>query len=182
MGLTYAYSFRADGKVKAAALESFLTSVEADAQKMGFNPTLVFTATFTTPEQRDFARRIHVLLPVQDEKLQGVVLLAKDQTVDFDQVAGRCRVLPEQAVVLVVTDERQNETVFGFARYPKTLNDVNGRPLLEIPAGGHWRFSDFIKSSDPRYRTIVQRFANAGYVEAVTDDFAAAGNETKDRP
>ena len=180
MGLTYSFTFSADASVTAAELERFLKSVEADAKRMGFDPTLVFRATFATPEQREFARRIHVLLPVEDAKLQGVVLLGKDQAVNFDPEAGRCRVLPEQAVVLVVTDERQNETVFGFARYPKTLNDANGRPLVTIPVCERWYFSDFIKSSDPRYRKIVKRFSDAGYVEAVTDDFNPPAIITKE--
>lgn len=120
MGLTYSFTFSAAASVTAAELERFLTSVEADAKCLGFDPTLVFRATFATPEQREFARRIHVLLPVEDAKLQGVVLLGKDQAVNFDPEAGRCRVLPEEAVLLAVTDERQNETVIGFARYPKS--------------------------------------------------------------
>jgi len=56
-------------------------------------------ATFQFAVQRQFARRIHVLLPVEDKKLPGVVLLRKGQAVDFDPVAGRCRVLPKEAGV-----------------------------------------------------------------------------------
>jgi hypothetical protein len=169
MGLTYSFTFSAAANLAAAELERFLKSVEADAKKMGFGPTLVFGATFKTPEQQDFARRIRV------------VLLRKGQAVDFDAVAGRCRVLPKEAVVLVVTDERQNETVFGFARYPKALKDANGRPLLTLPFGERWHFSDFIKSPDPRLRSIVKRFADAGYVEAETDDFNPAKPLTQEQ-
>lgn len=181
MGLSYSFTFTAAAARSAADLEHFLKSVEADAKKMGFEPTHVFVATFQTPEQRQFARRIHVLLPVQDEELQGVVLLPEDKVVNFDPEIGRCRLLPEMAVLLVVTDEHQCETVFGFARYPETLDDVNGHPLVTIPVGGRWHFSDFIQSPDPRYRKIVKRFADAGYVESVKDDFNPTKTLTKEQ-
>ena len=173
MGLTYAFTFHASANVTAAELQDFLKSVEADAQRMGFSPTLVFTATFTTPEQREFARRIHISLPMRDEKLERDALPCGEQVLDFDAKAGRCRLLPVQAEVLVVTDEYQNETVFAFARYPEVLKDINRRPLLKILVGGEWHFSNFIQSPDPRYRQIVKRFADAGYVKAVSDDFAS---------
>jgi hypothetical protein len=179
MGLNYAFTLRANGSVPTAELQAFLESVEEDAVELGFDPTMVFTATFSTPEERRFARRIHTLYPVSAEKLEGVVLPSPDQVLDFDPNAGRCRVLPELAVALVVTNEHQNETAFAFARYPENLNDANGRPMLELPVGGRWHFSDFIQSPDPRYRTLVKRFADAGYLEAVQDDFYPAKPMTK---
>lgn len=171
MGLTYSFTFSAAAARSAAELETFLKSVEDDARGLGFDPTLVFRATFSTPEQMEFARRIHVLVPVEDEKLQGVVLLGENQALDFDPVAGRCRVLPLEAVLLAVTDEHKTETVLGFARYPQTLDDANGRPLLPIPTGERWFFSDALKTPDPRIRTLVQRFADAGYLQSAADDF-----------
>lgn len=48
MGLTYSFTFKAAASVSAAKLERFLKSVEADAKQMGFDPTLVFRATFAT--------------------------------------------------------------------------------------------------------------------------------------
>lgn len=171
MGLTYTFTFTASASVTGAKLRGFLKSVEADAQKMGFEPTIVFTATFSTPEQREFARRIHVLLPVQDSKLEGDIRLSQEQVVDFIPSAGRCRVVPERAEVLVITDERGRETVFGFARYPEVLKDTDGRPLVQIPEGRGWIFSNFVQSSDPRYRDIVKRFSEAGYLRSENDDY-----------
>jgi hypothetical protein len=51
MGLTYSFTFSAAASVTAAELERFLKSVEADAKRMGFGPTLVLGATFKTSEQ-----------------------------------------------------------------------------------------------------------------------------------
>jgi len=56
MGLSYFYSFSAPATKTAAELEGFLRTVEKDAVKMGFNPTLVFNAPFDTKERWEFAR------------------------------------------------------------------------------------------------------------------------------
>ena len=88
MGLTYSFTFSAAAR-SAAEREAFLRSVDAEAKRMGFDPTLVFRAKFETSEEKEFARRIRVLMPVEDEKLQGVVLLDDDQVLDLDPVAGR---------------------------------------------------------------------------------------------
>ena len=69
-------------------------------------------------------------------------------------------------------DSESEKAAFGFARYPETLNDSGGNPLLKIPVAGRWHFSGVIKSPDPRYRQIVKRFAAAGYLEAESDHFA----------
>lgn len=156
----------------AAELEKFLKSVESDAQAMDFKPTQLFQATFDTKERRNFARQIRTMYRMTDDRLKGVVIPAENQVWRHDTISGDCWILPELAVVLVVTDERQMETVFAFARYSETLNDMNGRSLLKIPVGSRWYFSDFIKTPDPRYRKIVNRFAEAGYVESVSDDFS----------
>ncbi len=71
--------------------------------------------------------------------------------------------------------------MFAFARYPKALTDLNGRVLLEIPVGGRWHFEDFIQSPDPRFRKIIKRFADAGYVESVRDDFYPDPKITKEQ-
>jgi hypothetical protein len=55
------------------------------------------------------------------------------------------------------------------------LPGANGRPLLKLPVGGRWHFSDSIESPDPRYRKIVKRFADAAYLEAESDDFVQPG-------
>lgn len=172
MGLTFRFTFTAPATKTAAELEQFLKTVETDAQVMGLKPTTVLRATFGTKEQKDLARRIRMTHKLSDDRLKGLVLPSEEQVSKFDSNSGDCWVLPEQAVVLVVTNEKHHETVFGFAVYPTTLNDINNRPLLGIPVGGRWYFSDFVQTPDPRYRKIVNRFAEAGYVESVSDGFA----------
>lgn len=109
---------------------------------------------------------------LEDERLQGVVLPVPEQVWDFSPNLGHCRLAPERAVVLVVTDAQGCETVFGFARYPATLRDINGRNIMETPIGDRWFFRDFVDSPDPRLRAIVKLFAEAGYLEAEKDEFA----------
>ena len=172
MGLTYRFTFTAPATTPAAELERFLKSVETDAQALGFRPTIVFNATFDNRERREFARRVGTMYRLSDDRLKGVVLPSEKQAWRFDSNSGDCWILPEQAVVLVVTDEHQRETAFAFALYPKTLDDINGRPLLNIPVGGRWYFTEFVQTPDPRYRQIVERFSAAGYVESSEDDFS----------
>lgn len=172
MGLSYHFTLSAPASVSAEDLLAFLKSVEADAKQMGFRPTMVLNAVFDTPERREFARRVVRGVHVEDERLKGVVLPAQEQVWDFSGNLGHCRLAPERAVILVVTDERGSEAVFGFARYPETLRDINGRALLKTAVGNRWFFRDFVDSPDPRYRQIVKRFADAGYVEGEKDEFA----------
>jgi hypothetical protein len=172
MGLTFRFTLTAPATTTAAELEKFLKSVESEAQAMGFKPTQLFRASFDTKERKEFARRIHTTYLLTDERLTGVVLPSEKQAWRHDANSGDCWILPEQAVVLVVTDERQVEVVFAFALYSETLNDINGRPLVTIPVGGRWYFSDFTQTPDPRYRKLVNRFAEAGFLESAKDDFA----------
>jgi len=116
MSLSYYFTFSAPAKATADELLEFLKSVESEAQKMGFKPTLVLEAVFDTPERREFARRVVRAIHIEDEGLQGVVLPVPEQVRDFSPNTGHCRLEPERAVILVVTDERGRETVFGFAR------------------------------------------------------------------
>jgi hypothetical protein len=48
IGLSYHYTFSAPKSVTPAELEQFVKKVEAEAKKMGFKPTTVFNAVFTT--------------------------------------------------------------------------------------------------------------------------------------
>jgi hypothetical protein len=173
MGLSYKFTFTAPATTTAADLEKFLKTVESDARAMGFKPTELFQATFDTKERRDFARRIRTMYRMTDDRLKGVVIPAENQVWKHNSNFGDCWIVPELAVVLVLTDERQMETVFGFARYPETLNDFNGRPILEIPVGGRWYFSDFVQTPDVRYRKIIERFEAAGFLESAKDDFVS---------
>ncbi len=174
MALSYHFTFSAPATVSAGELAAFLKSVEQDAKKMGFHPTMVLNAAFDTAERREFARRVVRGVHLEDERLKGVVLPDEEQVWDFSPSLGHCRLVPERAVILVATDERGCEAVFGFARYPETLRDINGRALLNTSVGGRWFYRDFVDSPDARFRKIVKRFADAGYVEAERDEFVAA--------
>jgi hypothetical protein len=174
MGLSYYFTLAAAASVTAEKLVTFLKSVEADAREMGFHPTMILNAAFDTPERREFARRVVRGLHIEDERLKGVELPNEQKVWDFSSTLGHCRLAPERAVILVLTDERGCETVFGFARYPETLRDINGRELLKTRVGDRWYLRDFVDSPDERFRQIVKRFAAAGYVEMEKDEFVAA--------
>ena len=104
MSLSYHFTLAAPATASAADLEAFLRTVEADAKKMGFEPTLVLDAVFDTPERREFARRVVRGVHIEDERLKGVVLPRQKQVWDFSPTLGHCRLAPERAVILVVTD------------------------------------------------------------------------------
>jgi len=171
MGHSYHYKFSAPKTVTAKELERFIRKVETAAKKMGFNPTTVFNASFTTEQEKQFARRLTTGLHVEDERLKGVTLLDESKVWNYDRINGSCRVIPEKGVMLVVTDERGCETVFGFLYYPDSLTDSNGKELASLPSKGDWIFRDFVDSPDPRYRKIVSMFAEVGYLESEKDEF-----------
>jgi hypothetical protein len=100
-----------------------------------------------------------------------VVLLRDGQVWNHDAVAGSCRVIPKRGVVLVVTDAQKRETVFGFFQFPAALKDLNGKDLVTTHQGDRWTFQNFVNSPDPRFRQIVKRFAEAGYLDAERDEF-----------
>lgn len=172
MGLSYHFKIAAPAERTAPELERFLKSVEAEAKKMGFEPTLVLDACFDSKARRDFARRLTNGFFLESEKLKGVVVLAEGQTWGHDPIAGSCRVIPERAVVLVLTDEHKCETVFGFFRYPQVIMDINNREIVKTGASHEWVCRDFVDSPDPRFRRIVKLFADAGFVESERDEFA----------
>ena len=169
MGLSYYYTFSAPANVSPEELITFLKSVEIDAKKMGFRPTMVLNAVFDSQQRREFARRVVSGVSITDERLKGAVLCAPHW--DFNPVLGFCRLAPQRAVILIVTDEQGCETVFGFARYPEELRDVNGRVLLTTPVGNRWFFRGWVKSPDPRYRKIVKRFVEKGCMEEARDEY-----------
>lgn len=173
MGLSYHYKFSAPKTVAEAELESFVKKVEAEAKKMGFNPTTVVNAAFTTAEEKTFARRLTTGLHLEDERLKGVTLLDESKVWSLDRINGSCRVIPEKGVILVITDERGCETVFGFLFFPDSLTDMNGKELATLPSKGRWIFRDFVDGPDSRYRKIVGMFAKAGYLESEMDEFAS---------
>ena len=173
MGLSYHFTFKAPATKTAAELETFLKSVEGDAKKMGFEPTLVVDASFDTPKRLEFARQLTTGLHLESEKLKGVVVLREGQVWQHDPVYGDCRVIPERGVVLVVSDKQGCETIFGFFKYPAALKDLNERDVVATGIGDRWMFRDFVDSPDARLRKIVRRFSEVGFVEAEKDEFAS---------
>ncbi len=172
MSLSYHFNFSAPTTVAADDLLRFLKSVETEAQQMGFQPTTVLDALFDSPERQEFARRLTTGHWLESEKLRGVVVLRDGQVWSHDPVQGSCRVIPERGVLLVVTDEHKCETLFGFFLYPAALIDLNGREVVSTGIRNRWVFRNFVDSPDGRFRKIVKRFADAGYVELEKDEFA----------
>jgi hypothetical protein len=172
MGLSFHFTFSAPVTKTAAELESFLKTVDAEARRLGFKTTLVLNAPFDNHERRKFARRLTTGQRIESERLKGVVVVKEEQVFSHDPVHGECRLIPEQGVILAVTDERKREIVFGFLRYPKTLKGADGKKILDTKVGGDWRYADFVDSPDPRYRTIVQMFAEAGFLKESIDEYA----------
>jgi hypothetical protein len=121
MSLSYHFTFSAPSASKGLELLTFLKSVEQDSKKMGFAPTMVLDASFDTPERREFAKRVVPGFHIEDDRLKGVVLPAKEQMWDFSPTLGHGRLAPDRAIVLIVTDEKGSESVFGFARYPVSV-------------------------------------------------------------
>jgi hypothetical protein len=171
MSLSYYYTFGASKTISAAELKKFLKAVEKKAQDLGFNPTFVLNGPFVTDEQKQFIRRITSGLLVSDPRLKGVTLLDESKVWNYNREMGECRVIPEHGVLLVVTDERKCETVFGFFSYPDELTDINQKVLAVMPHKGHWFLRDFVNSPDSRYRKIVKMFDDAGFVKQERDEY-----------
>lgn len=173
MALSYYYTFSAPKSHSASKLESFLRTVDHQAKRIGFDPTIVINAVFSSPEQRQFARRITGGLLVTDSRLRGITLVDTSQIWDYDPRRGECRIIPEKGVLLIITDEKGCETVFGFLWYPDVLLDANGKELATSPQNDRWFFQDFVDTPDRRYRDLVKMFAAAGYLESEKDEYAA---------
>lgn len=171
MGLTYHFQFVAPATVESTDLADFLLGVEYEAKAAGFDPTIVVNAPFDTVEQRQFARRLTTGIAVEGEKLKGVGLSKHQFVIAHDPSTGCCRIGPAHGVLLVVTNERGVEVVFGFFRYPAVIKDDSGTELMPMPTGAEWTFSEFLKSPDPRYRGIIRLFKDAGYLALEHDDY-----------
>jgi hypothetical protein len=173
MGLSYYYTLAAPATASAEELTAFLKRVEKEAQRMGFEPTVVLNAAFDTPERRRFVRRLTTGFPIEDERLKGVALPAEAAVWEHDPREGTCHLLPTNGVVLVVTDEQGCETLFGFFQYADAVKDIHGRTLAETGLAGGWHLSQFVDSPDLRFREIVRLFAEGGFVESEKDEFRA---------
>ena len=124
MGLTYHFKFRAAASKQPEELVSFLRSVEEEARELGFAPTTVLDAVFDTTERKQFSRRLTPGLRVEDPRLKGADLPDDSRVWHLSTAEGTCRVPPSSGVVLVVTNERGQETVMGFLRFPERIEDT----------------------------------------------------------
>jgi hypothetical protein len=176
MALSFYFKFCAPASKTPEDLELFFKKLEKEAQRLAFDPTLVVNAKFDTRERRDFARRLTTGLFLENESLKGVVLPSKEQIFSHDPVNGGCRIIPEQGVFLVVTNEQREEIVFGLLRYPEFLTDQNGKKIAATGAGKDWRFEDFVDSPDPRYRVLVKKIAEAGFLKEAVDEYSTGEN------
>lgn len=171
MALSYYFSITAAANTPDSTLEQFLKRMEVSARTMGFNPTLVLNAIFDTTERRTFARRLTSGYPLQDLKLAGVVPPAEGQIWNHDPVVGSCRVIPEQAVVLILTDQSGAEVNLGFFRFPHDILDAFGKRITTTGLHGQWIQRDFIDTTDPRYRNLIRMFADSGFLESEKDEY-----------
>ena len=171
MGLSYHFTFSAPAATKPEDLLKFLKDVERKAKKLGFAQTMVLNAPFDTPERKQFARRLTTGYPVEDERLKGLAMPTEGVLWHHGPGGGTARAIPESGVVLLLIDEHGAESVFGFLRYPDEIKDMNGKVIASTGLGGRWFSRDFVASPDPRYRQIVKRFKEAGYVEEEEDEF-----------
>jgi len=172
MGVSFFYEFTAPAATPASELETFLRDVEREAKALGFEPTTVLNVPFNTPSRREFANRLGGNFTLQDERLKGVAIPAPGQLCKHDPESGESRLFPQHGVVLIVTDERGCETCFGFFKIPEHILDIHGASLADTGLEGRWWFRDFVSSPDRRYRTIVAKFQDRGFLRSVNDDYA----------
>ncbi len=142
---------------------------------MGFGPTMVLNGAFDTSEKKRFARRLTTGFFVKDQRLCGAKLKKPDSIWHLNADEGSCSVIPCEGVVLILTNEEGDETVFGFLRYPDLVCGINGEVLAETRLGRSWHFRNFLKSRDGRYREIVRLFMEQGYLEEESDEYSKEG-------
>jgi len=135
MSLSYYYELCAGTNVSARELEQFLQEVRGRELALGFAQVVVLNVPFDKAERRKFSCRRGASLTLKDDRLKGVALPTPEIVRDHDPFSRECRIFPEHGVVLVVTDEQQCETCFGFFRFPEYAEDVNERILAESPLG-----------------------------------------------
>ena len=111
-------------------------------------------ASFDTQERREFARRLVTGFPVEDERLKGVALPASGMVWNHDQQHGAARNIPSKAVVLILTDDRKCETIFGFFKYPEDVLDIHGKTLAKTGLKNRWISRDFVDSPAPRFNKL----------------------------
>lgn len=169
MGLTYHYKLEAPADTPAHRLEEFLRTVEIKAKD--FPQTLVLNAVFNSRERQVFARRLVTGYHVADERLKKAALPLRTPVWDHGPSQGTARLIPAAGVFLIVGDEQGCETFFGFFRYPELVKDAKDQIVAEAGLRQKWIFEDWVKTPDPRFRTIVKEFSAAGYVVEEHDDY-----------
>jgi hypothetical protein len=82
--------------------------------------------------------------------------------------------MPKRAVLLIVAPGQPQAAGFGFLQFPTVLLDLNGREVMKTGMSNRWGLQSFVDSPDKRYRKIVRRFGEAGYLELEKDEFATS--------
>ena len=166
------YQFRAPAETPAAELESFLRRVESEAQRLGFGPTAVINVQFDTAERAMVARRLAGALWLERERLHCPEPLDLTRYLTKD---GLTLPPPLGGVLLIVANESGDEACFGFMRYPESIQTGDGSVVVESGLGRSWFFENFVQTPDPRYRSLVQMFVEAGFAAKIHDDLPLVG-------
>jgi hypothetical protein len=87
MGLTYRFKVRAPGTTGAKELEAFLKTVETEAKRLGFGPTMVLKTKSDSAERQAFTRRLTHRLRISGEQFKAVEL-DDDRVWDRDSESG----------------------------------------------------------------------------------------------
>ncbi len=174
MSLNYHYEFRAPEATPVAELKSFLAKVGEHALELGFSNAVTIDCVFRSVDQLDFARRICVLPCLSDERLKTVDFSSDPAVHRQDRELGECGIFPLHGVILVVVNEAGHEATFGFLKFPSLIVGIaedGSRVRIENPVGSDWSFGQRVQSPDPRYRTLVRDFTDAGLFASEEDDY-----------
>lgn len=85
-------------------------------------------------------------------------------------LAPRLRRAPKS---LESTDSERQSSKNGALLYPSFIYDESGAIVMQTPDPGAWIFRGFLKTGDTRFRRLVKRFADAGFLAEEKDDFTA---------
>jgi len=145
-------------------------SIQQQASKEEIFMTLSSLCPIHPPPTR-FTRQWHVSLP--SAKRTQCPSFCRAAWNHYQQ-HGAARIIPRKAVVLILTDEHQRETIFEFFKYPAGITDIHGKLIAEPGLKNRWVSRDFVDSPDLPFSKIVRRFADAGFLESERDEFDSA--------
>ena len=174
MSLNLYYEFRAPATTPVEDLKSFLSEVGAHALDLGFVNAVTVNCVFRSVDQLDFARRVCLLPWITDERIKSADFSSDPAVSRQDREAGECSVYPTSGVILVVVNEAGHEATFGFLKFPQTITGIaedGSRGLIEPSGYSDWHFQQRVQSPDPRYRTLVRDFADAGFLVSEEDEY-----------